>query len=271
MPSPFESCWDRIRRAHAHRDAFADIWNKIIDDEQAYDAWLDMEDDGTGTIYVSSAIDLPPSLSLELGETIYQLRAALDGAVYIAATFDSGQNPPPDENWLEFPIADSPADFKKRARYIAPLADERKRIVESVQPYNAPKLEPELQVYNFNRALGILNDWARIDRHRRLHIIGAWASNVTPLLRFPDGVKVSHMTVTSSGFLGDKTVIAKFALDGYRPGMNVQANPNLSIDVAVGEVPRPCADSDTLGTRIFAMLRAADHVVGKFEESFGFE
>jgi len=51
--------------------------------------------------------------------------------------------------------------------------------------------------------------------------------------------------------------------------MNVQANPNLSIDVAIDELPRPVADSDTLGHRTYAMLRATDHVVSKFEESFG--
>jgi hypothetical protein len=269
--SPFESCWERIRRADAHRDTFAAIWNEFIDEEGAYTTRLDMDDNGTGILYVRAVRDLPASLSLELGEMIYQLRAALDGVVYIAASLDTGQNPPPDKNWLEFPICDSAGDFKKRARYIAPLSDERKRIVESVQPYNAPKLDPELEVYNFNRTLGILNDWARIDRHRRLHVVGSWASNVNPLIRVPKGVSITDITSVASGFLGDQTIIARFTLDGYRSGMNVQANPNLSIDVAVDEVPRPAADSDTLGHRTFAMLRATDHVVRKVEESFGFE
>jgi hypothetical protein len=269
--SPFDSCWERIRRADVHRDTFADIWNKFIEEEGSYDTWLNMNDDGAGTLCVRAARDLPATLSLELGEAIYQLRAALDGTVYIAASLDAGQNPPPDENWLEFPICDSAGDFKKRGKYIAPLSDERKRIVESVQPYNAPELDSGLKVYNFNRTLGILNNWARIDRHRRLHVVGSWASNVNPLVRAPKGVRVTDMTSVVSGFLGDKTVIARFTLAGYRRGMNVQANPNLSIDVAVDELPKPIADSDTLGYRTFAMLRATEYIVRQFEESFGFK
>jgi hypothetical protein len=76
------------------------------------------------------------------------------------------------------------------------------------------------------------------------------------------------MKVNHSGFLEDENEVASFRLIGYRPGMKVQANPDLIIDIAVKEIPRPCADNDTLGNRLVSMIDAVKSIVHSFEKSF---
>src|SRR5438552_72455 len=138
---PFEGCRERVKRAQAHRDALAEAWNTSIRNDH-YSVSARMEHDGTGRIIVRPKFpSLPASFSLEFGEMVYQLRAALDGCVYEAAIIETGKNPPPDENNLEFPVCDSPERFKgnKATRNIAPLPQDCRDFIESVQPYKIPK------------------------------------------------------------------------------------------------------------------------------------
>lgn len=267
MARPFEGCWERIARAEEHVQASARVWNEFIE-KQRFDPCVRVEPDGTGGIYVVQNAPLPSILSLELGEMLYQLRGALDGCVYQAAILETGQNPPPNEEALEFPICPSPEAFKRANRKIAPLTGKRREIIEAVQPYNAPALDPEHTVLNFNRALEILNDWARKDRHRKLHVVGAWVSNARPQIRIPQGTDLAYFLVTDETFLERETQIASFRIDGWTPGMVIEGNPDNAIDLAVNEFPTSCADSDTLGNRIRVMIVAVKTIVRGFEDSF---
>jgi hypothetical protein len=266
---PFKGCRERVDRADAHDKAFAKAWNTFVDDDP-YHPVVQMQDDGTGAIFVRpNYAALPTEFSLELGEILYQLRAALDGCVYDAAILETNQDPPPNEAALAFPICTSETNFKNCAGNITPLTKKRRDIIEAVQPYKIPKLEPDLMVFNFNRTLGILHDWARKDRHRTLHVVGSWASNAKPKVSLPAGTSLAYMTLHDSGFLEDKGQIASFKITGYTRGMNVQGNPDLTIDIAVNEIPPPCADNDSLGNRLIAMIKATQAIISAFEESFG--
>ncbi len=263
---PFQGCWRRIERAKAHSKALADEWNSFIENDP-YLVSVDVERDGKGRIRISPACPFPTSFALCLGEMLYQFRAALDGCVYAAAILETGQDPPPNENLLAFPICASEADFKNSARNTAPLSQKLKAIVESVQPYKIPELEPQLLVLNINRALGILHEWARRDRHRQLHVLASWASNARPKLMLPDGVWLTDLTVSNDGLLKDEREVARFGLTGYHSGMNVKANPDLMLDIAVDEIPPPCADNDTLGNRLETIGVAVRTIVDSFERA----
>jgi hypothetical protein len=93
--TPFEGCWQRIKRAEAHRNAFAEAWNSFADTD-AYDVVLHINDYGHGGMWLEPRhITLPTDFSLQIGEILYQLRAALDGSIYASAILDTGQDPPP--------------------------------------------------------------------------------------------------------------------------------------------------------------------------------
>jgi hypothetical protein len=265
---PFEKCRERVVRADAHRKSLAQLWKRFIEDDP-YSPLIEVNDDGTGSIHVIPQYEvLPAVFALEMGEMLYQLRAALDGSIYAAAIMETGKNPPCDEDKLEFPITNSAHNFDKALWKLGPLLQKRRDIIESVQPYNVPEIAPELMVFNSNRALGILNDWARKDRHRQLHILGSWASKASPRLHFPSGVSIAQMIVNTEGFLEAKNQVASFRLNGFIPGMEVRANPDLMIDIAVNEPPPPSADNDILGNRLAAMHLATKHIIGDIEDSF---
>ena len=268
---PFDGCRQRLTRAKFHRDALSEMWREFATKNGAYTVSVCVNDDGTGGIWMSQVEDdgLFNRFALQFGEMLYQTRAALDGIVYQAAILETGKNPPPSEQNLEFPICNSASEFaKKVGLYLRPLMQKRRDIIESVQAYNIPELGPEDIVFNFNRALVILHDWARKDRHRRIHIAGSWVSNASPKVRCPPGTSLAYLHVTGSGPLKNESKIASFRLIGYDPTMNVVANPDLAIDVAVDEDPPPCADNDTLGNRGLSMLKAARWIVDTIEDSF---
>jgi hypothetical protein len=268
----FETCRQRIERAREHSLAFGQLWNDIVGDGAAYRTILHIQDDGTGGVWIEPREDgFPVAMSLEFGEFLYQLRGALDACVYNAAILETGKDPPPDDDKLEFPICSDSDKFKKASWKIEPLTGKRRHIVESIQPYNAPpNLRDDIRVLSLHRTLGILNDWARKDRHRKLHLIGGWASRGNPRFLLPEGVELDWLLVTYDGLLEHDSQIASFKLSGYTSDAQskVKVNPDLFVDVSVGEPPEPCADNDTLVNRMRMMIATVAEIVHGIEDSF---
>lgn len=200
---------------------------------------------------------------------LYQLRAALDACVYQAAIFHTGKEPPPHENALELPICRTEDAFDKSTWKFRPLADHPKlaNFIRDIQPYYIPHLNSPGAEW-LPETLGLLNDWARKDRHRRLHIVASWPSEADPQLRLPEGVTIRSIELVGLGLLLDeKSQLATFALDGWEPGMDIEANPNAMIDIASNEPPPPRDASDTLDMRTQQMIAAVELVIKAFEQS----
>lgn len=210
---PFDGVWERIERAQTHRKAFGDEWNAFCE-TQPYHPGVKVDDDGHGVIWVDCE-PLPPDLPLVLGEMLYQLRAALDSCIYEAAIIETGMNPPPDEQYLGWPICHSWAAFKSSSRSIAPLSEQRRDFIKSVQPCNASQI-PHPIVRGINTTLGMMR---------------------------------------GDGPLEDDPEVATFVLEGWEHGMEIEADPNLLIDISINEVPAPRDDGDT------ASVGVAGHLV----------
>jgi hypothetical protein len=259
----FQDSRDRIDRAQAHRAVFSDGWKALLKRIRQKPI-IQVQQDGTGSISVEPP-PLPNTLSLELGEMMYQLRAALDACVYRAAILDSGMDPPPNENALEFPICSTFANWNDSGRKIGPLADKRKLIVEDMQPCNAAKHPGTRRII---RSLGILNDWARKDRHRRLHIVRTWRGTVFPTLTVGDPARLVSMVARPPGFSEGDTEVARFIIEGWVPGTELKAGVRVPFDVALDEPPPPEDFADTLDRRIGEMFYAVLQVVEMFEKSY---
>src|ERR1700722_3631307 len=265
---PFEACRFRVERAKAHYVILSELWNKIPA-EDLYAVGANVNTDGAGVIRLTRTKPLSQVFALQFGEMVHQLRAALDGAIYTAAVLETGNDPPPNEQDLEFPIFNDPIRYGKRSPdMLGPLADVQQRIIESVQPYRVKNLTPSEVATDINRNVGILNDWARKDRHRRLHMIGGYVLDVRPVIDCPPEVTVAAMEVVNSGFLEDDNIIARFRLAGYVPGMEVKTNPYLRTQIAINEVPAPCCEEDTFGYRAMNILNAVHSIVCALENSF---
>jgi hypothetical protein len=275
LTAPFSVCWERIDRAETHRQAIAKIWSDFISDESVYAPLLYVNSEGTGSLWIEQLKPIPSAIALELGEFLYQLRAALDACIYEVACVIEGKRPPTDPDKFEFPICMTLKSWQGSGTQdkIKPLANEQRTIIESVQPCNIPPdLAPHVLPYSFNRALAILTDWARKDRHRKLHVVASWASNFNPMLRFPHGVSVAEFSALTDGVMIDvnrECKVASFRLKGWQDGMKLEGNPNLSLDVAIDESPTPCHDIDTLGHRVKAMKIAVDSIIAGIAKTVG--
>src|SRR5680860_188660 len=84
----------RLSRAGDHCREFGRIWADYLQ-QRPHSMVRDARADGTVTSTLARATPIPTSLSLEFGEVIYELRAALDNCLYAVAVVVSGQNPPP--------------------------------------------------------------------------------------------------------------------------------------------------------------------------------
>jgi len=272
MTKPYDVCWERIARADKHRAALTKVWNAFIEGDP-YVPVARVEVDGTGSISIEQVRPIPAVAALELGEFLYQMRAALDACIYETACVNTGQRPPPDERKLEFPICEDAEAFKNAGWKIAPLTQEQRDIVESVQPYNMPKdLTPDVVPFSLNRTLSILHDWARKDRHRKLHVVASWASNINPQLIIPAGAALVEFNVARDTFvLRAEAQVATFRIDGCQPGMVVNANPNLVLDPAVDEAPLPCHDRDRLGHRLGFIHVTVATIVDRIAKTVGMQ
>jgi hypothetical protein len=123
-------------------------------------------------------------------------------------------------------------------------------------------------VLNVNRSLGILNDLARKDRHRTLHVIGSWVSDLQPEFNLPDGVKITLLTRTMGGFLSDWSDVATFRLSGYSSQMVVQVNPHLTTLMALNEPPEPVHENDNWGQRLTQLPASVQFVIEDLEGYF---
>jgi hypothetical protein len=266
---PFDVCWERIRRAKSHCDAIAAAWNAFIEKEP-YHARVEVKDDRYALISIEQFAPIPVDIPLAFGEFLYQLRAALDAAIYEVACLNTSQRPPANEDKLEFPICITARSFEDNGWKIAPLTGQQRAIVEAVQPYMAvPNLLPHELPHSFNRALGILNDWARKDRHRKLHVLATRASNVRPLVRVPLGVTITRIGVVHDAFVfvNQHCEVAICEIDGWQSGMEIQANPNLTLDIGVDEIPAPCHEIDTFEFRTKVIVRAVGAVINGLAET----
>lgn len=249
----------------AHDDELAHLWNSIPNEELC-SFWPRVDPDGNGLIRATGVKPIPSDFSLRLGEMLYQLRSTLDACIYQATIYATRSDPPPKETSLEFPITNDPKEFPQLAkRRLWGLPQDLQDAIERVQPYNTPKLPPKQMVFNINRCLGILNDLSRKDRHRRLHVVGSLPLTFKPLFFLPAGVSVVDVQTKTDGLLEEQAEIATFRLIGFRSGMNIQVNPNMSTNIGCTEPPPACHANDTFGQRLTEIINAVHSVVVAFE------
>jgi hypothetical protein len=131
MPSSFNHAYAlgpayaRVIRAQHH---IAELEREIAGLGQ--DTNLVVAPTGTGT-FLDTTGDVPDILSILIGETIYNLRAALDYLIYELAYLDSGEI----QERTQFPITHKSTAWKQALRgQLAGLAVRHQTAIEALQP-----------------------------------------------------------------------------------------------------------------------------------------
>ncbi|HLG07790.1 MAG TPA: hypothetical protein VI409_03860 [Gaiellaceae bacterium] len=170
--------------------------------------------------YICHAIrqrDAPMDWPLAIGDTIYNLRCALDHVVY--AKWRSRK--------AMFPIYVDKCEFQVRGTpRIAGLSPTLRADIESVQPYRTIPEQPDLD------PLAVLHELSNLDKHRELSTVSnfldvPWvASSVPPTTQF-------SFEYTGEGKpMNEETHVLTFVLIGPEAN-SVHVHPDFSFEVRV--------------------------------------
>jgi len=250
-----------------HAQTFVSEWNTLLKPE-AYRTEIDMDGERTGVVRTFLQSPLKNDLALELGEFFYQLRAALDGAIYKMTVVEGGgSDPPADENRIEFPVYPTKRKFDSSACNQGPLPSDLKKWLESIQPYNASKTV-DAKTAEFVRVLKLIHDCARKDRHRKLHAVAAIPTDTT--FKFdiaPPGV-LSFAQPIPANFMNNESIFLRFAVKG--PAITrqdqIKLTSNVTIEVAIQEIPH--ATGPALGQELNRMVAAISALINVFEDGY---
>jgi hypothetical protein len=264
--SRFEDSWKRISRSRTHAEA---LWAEVkrLFPQDGYAVEIKKESERTFT--ANAKFKCPSqdiSISLELGEFFYQLRAALDAAVWKAVWILDGTEPPPDANSLEFPIYPLQSKFESAAIHKHSFPQELRDWLGTIQPYSADKLVPDPDA-GLNVTLEALHNFARKDRHRRLHVCAAFSKNVSfDIIPLSNKAAVEYVELLPTDFLKGKNAFLRFGVIGPIEELKINLATGFEIDISVDEalsyIPRGLPEE----LRRFGL--ATEHVINRFDSVF---
>lgn len=265
----FDGVWDRMRQAKTHREAASREWSTWLTDYEPYGPWLYIDDEGDGTLSIRQFSPTPSAIAIDLGEWLYNLRAALDYTAYALAIFNTKSDPPPHESVIQFPICNSEASFRQNEYRIKPLSDQHRAWIEDMQPY-ANGSEPT------HTAIYWVNHLSRIDRHRKLQIVGGHVTESDPIVEFDGEGAIVFENVDPFVFIethGDgegEAVVARFKVVPPSARDQVHANPQTAVEPDLLEMVRARTQEVPwlyfpLSKRLLVMEAIMDANIGLFE------
>jgi hypothetical protein len=182
-----------------------------------------------------------PMWSALVGDALQDMRAALEHLAYALAVAYSGE--PDDPEKVSFPITDTLGKFnavrKQKIGLIDPAAQ---ALIQEVQPYHRGDRA------EFH-SLMVLDDLARVDRHRTLHITPAFLMGTDIDMRSVTDIHIIDVDL-HLGRVVDGAEIATFrlAITGPNPEMHVDVSPEFGIAFDDGWPGKNRPVVETLGT-----------------------
>jgi hypothetical protein len=157
----------KFDRALQHLDDLTGMFKEFVEGQHEAIGIASNPEAGVYRIDLGDIEGPPIGMSLVIGDCVQNLRASLDHIIWhITPDQEKAEHP----KRPEFPICANADDYMNRgARAVETLPSALKALVESKQPYNThanPTESPLLW----------LNELSNIDKHRRIHVVGTWAS-----------------------------------------------------------------------------------------------
>ena len=203
--------------------------------------------------------DVPPDVSLLIGDICNNLRSALDHLLWQLWLLKD----PAFEGNVYFPICDSPVAFndKRTTGYIKGLSEVQKAAIESLQPYKTG-----------NPALSLLRDVNNSDKHRLVQVIAFFGglTNLKVIITQPNGlvVPLQYMSpqITTGTKIEDGTILARIPYGAYPRGSEVRVQSRVVIDhVFEGS---KTANGKSIKQSIDAMISEVSRAITLLEPEF---
>jgi hypothetical protein len=191
-------------------------------------------DDQTGRhqIVFYATKEIPLSWFILIGEIVYNLRCALDHAVYELSRLENDGKP---VSGTEFPIGTDRVKFYAKepnsnawkagngAFQIRRLNSTQKKIVEDLQPFDGRMNEDIANLLTLNRL-------CNVDKHRSVHV--ARIATANQAVSGTGDVKIFPPEMINARHVGDRCVVLEFARgDSARAGdkfeMNLEIEPTV--------------------------------------------
>ncbi len=265
MPeSLFADSRARIERAIVHAKSITQEWTSLIDPNQRADTRIEKRSD---TRYVAvSILKVAPAndIAILIGEFFYQLRAALDAAMYKSLVLQDGKDPPDGANRVEFPIYDDEKQFDKCLAMKSSLPQQFKDLLRSIQPF-AGETTSEWGLKELGRRLEVLHDCARKDRHRRLHVVMASITKLRAAFECSPNVAISAVKPLPIDFLRGESEFLGFeaAFSSEDPTTFIRLRTGVTIELCISEIPGYAGNE--LLSELEQIMLATQHVVDVFE------
>ena len=268
----FEDSWKRIERSAVHAKAFVKEFDSLFSN-RGYSVAFKQESPETVVASVVFAVEphtLENSLALELGECFYQLRGALDAAVWKAVPSAKDLSPstplPVQTGWIFRSVV---RENSRIALSTNSNSLRNSRIgFERLRPDSAekPQDDPDL---GLNVTLETVHNIARKDRHRRLHVAAAIPMQIDYGIEgVPSDLRVVSAESIASDFLKGDYEFMRFGLESPSglPITQAKLATGVTIDVVLEGIP-PWSDEGFLG-ELKRCGMATEHVIEKFEAAF---
>lgn len=236
-------------RAQEHLDALEEEIASFIEREP-YVVSYERKPDGSEHIFRAHIRDPAPlTFGILVGECLQNMRSALDHLVWQLAILSGKKTP---NGQTAFPVCDTIDFFRsKRQRVkVADLAKEYRAAIEALQPFQVGGAARD-------HWLWYLNELARIDRHRVLHVIGGLPDgpifSTHPVDKSVDPIPYQlgqlGQTVTmtlqySATTFEDGAEVVNWAFDPPRPDVEMKGEFAFAVALGEGAGPpmRPVAD-----------------------------
>jgi hypothetical protein len=182
-----------------------------------------------------------PMWSLLVGDALQTMRASLEHLAFSLVLAHHGEPDKPED--ISFPITDKPGKFeavrKQRIELVHPKAQ---AVIQGLQPYHRGDDAA-------NDYLMVLDDLARVDRHRSLHVTPAFVVNTAADIVFARDLYITE-AVLHLGAVEDGAKIATFryTVTGPNPEMHVEISPEFGIAFDEGWPGRGRPVVEALGT-----------------------
>ena len=256
----FVESHNRVRRAQNRADTVHDSYIKFLNDKP-YGITHEMGNDGNGVIKLVPQKFLEWNLPLVLGEYFYQLRAALDGAMWLAYRLCEGTQVPTKirERGVYFPICETSDSLKKAAFQKMPLPNDLGVWLNLIQPCNGRKGANEL-----TNNLVMINRRAAADRHRQVHLIGTVVRSGTPLITITPPAHLTYINSVTADPLKGEYVICEYGVEGMTSETEINVDSKFSIQIKIEEIP----DDLEIMVRLYNLIGTVQKVIEKFERAF---
>lgn len=260
-------CHERILRAGRHANTFINGCLGFLNNEpKPFTVAHKIRDDRNGVVVLVPQKILHTDLPFVLGEFFYQLRAALDGAMWKAFEHFQRVGPPPnvEERNVYFPITEPGSNFDKRAINGIPLPPKLKAWIEAVQPHDATHRTHGSEDAVVADALLYINRFSRLDRHRKPHLIASVVSEATSLVRCAVPAKIIGVQSLRANPLEGQYEIATFQIEGATPATKLYLEGEITLDVQIEGAP----DNRSFLTWLPHLKDQTFRVIQRFDEAF---